>query len=86
MGHYTTIQPPFGGNDLLAIRRRRTGATEIVYDDGVARRIVWRVIGVQVSDDRLGEALRIAARQLQIVPALCAELKKRAIAVERIHG
>ena len=52
----------------------------------MARRIVWRVIGAQVSDDRLGEALRIAARQLQIVPALYAELKKRAIAVERIHG
>ena len=86
MGHPITIQPPFGGHGLLAIRRRKTGSTEIVYDDGVARRIVWRVTGPEVSEDRLGAALHAAARQLQIVPALCAELKKRAIAVERISG
>ncbi|OYW62422.1 MAG: hypothetical protein B7Z31_01055 [Rhodobacterales bacterium 12-65-15] len=86
MGLKTTLQAPHGGADLLGWRRTQSGVTEIVYDDGVARRITWRVASPDPSEQRLTDALRVASRSLQVVPALQVELKKRAIAVERIAG
>jgi hypothetical protein len=47
--------------------------------------MVWRVAG-QANEARLNDALRAAVRSLRIVPALHDELKKRAIAIERIAG
>ena len=75
-----------GGGDLLALRRGRAGGTEIVYDDGVARRIIWRVEAAQGNEARITDALRVAVSALRVVPALYNELKKRAISIERVAG
>lgn len=74
-----------GGFDFLGLRKGRRGGVEIVYDDGVARRMVWRVLG-QTSESQIGEALSRAARELRVLPALYAELKKRSIAIESVRG
>jgi hypothetical protein len=86
MGHQAAFHAPHGGADFLAMRTNRLGGTEIVYDDGVARRIIWRVEANSVNEDRLSDALRVAVGALRVVPALYDELKKRAIAVERVAG
>ncbi len=86
MGHQVSFHAPHGGADFLAMRKGRTGSTEIVYDDGVARRIIWRVDPASVNEARLSDALRVAVGALRVVPALYDELKKRAIAVERVAG
>lgn len=78
-----TYHSSSGGFDFLGLRQHRGGGVEIVYDDGVARRMVWRVRS-SVSDGIIGEALRNAVNQSRVVPALYAELKKRAIAVESV--
>ncbi len=86
MGHQAAFHAPHGGADFLALRKNRHGGTEIVYDDGVARRIIWRVEDDDLNEDRLSDALRIAVGSLRVVPTLYGELKKRAIAVERVAG
>ena len=60
MGIQSTFHAPHGGADFLGIRRSRNGATEIVYDDGVARRMVWRVASGSASEARISDALRVA--------------------------
>ena len=75
-----------GASDFLGLRRGRTGQTEIVYDDGVARRMVWRVAGHSADDGRLQEALSRAVNARRVVSALHEELRRRAIAVEIIAG
>lgn len=84
MAHSASFHAPHGGADFLGWRTR-AGATEIVYDDGVARRMVWRVSGVG-DEARLSDALRVAVGALRVVPSLYDELKKRAIAIERVAG
>lgn len=74
---------PTGGVDFLGLRRGRGGATEIVYDDGVARRMVWRVQG-GASEDALGDALSVAVGSVRVLPALYAELKRRGVAIEAV--
>ena len=87
MGHQATFHAPHGGGDFLGLRTTRSGATEIVYDDGVARRMVWRVAETApVNEARLSDALRVAVSSLRVVPTLHEELKKRAIAIERVAG
>lgn len=86
MGHQAAFHAPHGGGDFLGMRTARNGTTEIVYDDGVARRMVWRVAGEAVNEARLSDALRVAVSSLRVVPTLYDELKKRAIAIERIAG
>ncbi len=83
MGHQASFHAP-GGADFLGWRKRGA-ATEIIYDDGVARRMIWRVAG-QASEARLSDALSHAVGALRVVPALYDEMKKRAIAIERITG
>lgn len=85
MGQQSSFHAPHGGADFLGWRKRR-GETEIVYDDGVARRMVWRVAGEDASEARISEALRVAVGSTRILPALYVELKKRAIAIEKIAG
>lgn len=80
----TAYQTPGGGFDFLGLRKRQ-GRVEIIYDDGVARRKVWRVLGT-ASEGQLDEALAIAARDLRVLPALYAELRKRAITIEAVAG
>ena len=75
-----------GASDFLGLRQGRSGETEIVYDDGVARRMVWRVAGPRPDDRGLQEALSRAVTERRVVPALYAELRRRAIAVEIVAG
>jgi hypothetical protein len=86
MGHQTSFHAPHGGADFLGWRKTRAGATEIVYDDGVARRMVWRVAGPDGVEARISDALQVAVGSLRILPTLYDELKKRAIAIEKIAG
>lgn len=86
MGHQASFHAPHGGADFLGLRTDSLGATEIVYDDGVTRRMVWRVSGGDSKDARLNDALRLAVCSLRVVPTLYDELKKRAIAIERVPG
>jgi hypothetical protein len=85
MGQQSTFHAPHGGADFLGWRKR-AGATEIVYDDGVTRRMIWRVSTVAASEARISDALRVAVGAHRIIPTLYDELKKRAIAIEKIAG
>ena len=85
MGHHTGFHAPNGGGDFLGYRMR-AGMTEVVYDDGVSRRMVWRVTPGPVSEAQLSDALSEAVGALRVVPAMIAEMRKRAIQLERIGG
>lgn len=74
---------PHGAGDFLGLRRARSGDLEIVYDDGVARRLVWKVRG-SAGTRPLDEALRAALDANRVVPALYQELKKREIEIEAV--
>ncbi|MCB2111083.1 MAG: hypothetical protein H6895_08770 [Defluviimonas sp.] len=74
-----------GGFDVLGLRSNPGGAVEIVYDDGVRRRLVWRVRS-QAKESVIRDALRHAVNQTRVLPALYAELKRRSIAIEAIAG
>jgi hypothetical protein len=86
MGHQASFHAPHGGADFLGLRTNRLGATEIVYDDGVARRMVWRISSGEAKDGKIIDALRVAVGSLRVVPTLYDELKKRAIGIERVAG
>lgn len=86
MGLQSTFHAPHGGADFLGYRKNRSGGTEIVYDDGVTRRMVWRVASASANEARISDALRVAVSAIRVVPTLYDELKKRAIAIERITG
>ena len=73
-----------GRTDFLGVRSR-SGATEIVYDDGHARRLIWRV-ATSVNDSVLGDVLRYAVGQRRVVPALHKELSRRRIDIEDVIG
>ena len=75
-----------GGTDFLGLRRGRRGHAEIVYDNGLAPRQVWRVLGELADESPLREALQRAIEEVRVLPALFAELNERAIAVERLHA
>ena len=81
MGVQTGFHAP-NGAQFLGFRKGRNGATEVVYDDGVSRRMVWQL--GKVDEARLSDALSEAVGALRIVPALMTELRKRAIHVERV--
>lgn len=83
MGH-SSFHRPAGGFDFIALRHRG-GAVEIVYDDGAAHRRVWRV-QKGANEQHLSAALAHAGRQVKVVPALYAELRKRSIAIEAVAG
>jgi hypothetical protein len=82
MGYRHGFHAPQGAH-FLGWRRARNGQAEVVYDDGVSRRMVWRLDG-GVDEAALDEALGHAVGALRVVPALMSELKKRAIAVEAV--
>ena len=84
MGNQTTFHAPGSVADFLGWRVGRAGATEIVYEDGAAHRMIWRVASDLTCEISLGEALQVAVLAQRVVPTLIDELKKRAIAVERI--
>ena len=86
MGHQAFFHAPHGGADFLGLRTNRLGGTEIVYDDGVARRMVWRISQGETKDGKIIDAMRVAVGSLRVVPTLYDELKKRAIVIERVPG
>lgn len=79
----TTHHSRFGGFDFLGLRKGRSGEMEIVYDDGVARRMVWRVRG-EANARHVDDALARAVSQVRVLPALYSELKKRSIAIDAV--
>jgi hypothetical protein len=84
MGYQSGFHAPNGGAQFLGFRKARNGSTEVVFDDGVSRRMIWRVLNQQVNEAQLSDALRHAVSALRVVPALIAEVGKRAISLERI--
>lgn len=84
MGTQTTFHAPGKGADFLGWRVSRAGLTEIVYEDGAAHRMVWRVSSGAGDQALLSEALQVAVKASRVVPTLIEELKKRAIGVERL--
>ena len=82
MSHIEAFYSSRGAGHFLGLRKARTGGIEIVYDDGVARRMVWRVKTPGASLARIGDAMRVAVDHLRVVPALQDELRKRSIAIE----
>ena len=48
--------------------------------------MIWRVAAAAGSEGRISDALRVAVGAHRILPTLYDELKKRAIAIERIAG
>jgi hypothetical protein len=82
MGTRTTFHAPGKGADFLGWRICRNGLTEIVYEDGAAHRMVWRVLPGDTSEAALSEALDLAVRSQRVIPTMMDELRKRAIAVE----
>ena len=83
MASVSTYHSALGGADFLGLRTTAKGGMEIVYDDGVARRMVWRVAS-ESSQDKIGAALQVAVGQSRVVSAMHAELKKRSIAIEAV--
>jgi hypothetical protein len=84
MGYQSGFHAPNGGAQFLGFRKARNGGTEVIFDDGVSRRMVWRVSNQHVNEAHLSEALRSAVSALKVVPALISEVGKRAIALERV--
>lgn len=84
------------GQEFLGMRISRRGEMEIVYDNGPASRIVWRVLANANSsalgpqnralseESCLSDAMRIAVCAARVVPTLHQELKKRAIVLETL--
>lgn len=86
MAHIEAFHSSQGGCHFLGLREARIGGgIEIVFDDGVARRMVWRVKTPGANLRRIGDALRAAVDSLRVIPTLQAELRKRAIAVEAVR-
>ena len=84
MGTQATFHAPGKGADFLGWRVSRGGSTEIVYEDGAAQRMVWRVCSGSRNEADLSAALALAVKAARVVPTLIDELKKRAIDVERL--
>lgn len=84
MGTQHSFHAPGKGADFLGWRISRAGLTEIVYEDGQAQRIVFRVCNGACDDAEMDQMLESAVRANRVVPALMDELKKRAIEVERL--
>lgn len=83
MGYQASFHGPLGSTDFLGLRTSRLGATEIVYDDGLKQRLVWRVAG-NIGEVVLSDALKAAVLSHRVLPTLFEELKKRAIQIDRI--
>lgn len=83
MGVQTTFHALHGGADFLGFRKSRSGSTEIVYDDGLTQRLIWRVAGGS-GDEVISDALQAAMAAQRVLPTLYEELKKRAIDIERV--
>ena len=86
MSHHSASFHATCSRNFLGLRHNPHGVIEIVYDDGVSRRMVWRAAGPGAAEPRICEALRLAVEEQRVVPALYAELTKRAISIEAAPG
>ena len=84
MGLQASFHAPHGGANFLGMRQGRSGGTEIVYDDGGAKRVVWRVTAAKPDVEHISEAMRLAVESRRVIPTLYDELTKRAIAIEPV--
>ena len=84
MGTQTTFHAPGKGADFLGWRISRGGTTEIVYEDGRSHRMVFRVCSGPCGEDAMAQVLQTAVSANRVLATLMAELKKRAIEVERL--
>ncbi|MBC7476551.1 MAG: hypothetical protein H7317_00470 [Pseudorhodobacter sp.] len=84
MGTQHTFHAPGKGADFLGWRISRAGTTEIVYENGLAQRMIFRICSGPCDETDMAEILQSAVRANRVVPALMGELKKRAIEVERL--
>jgi len=84
MGYQSGFHAPNGSADFLGFRKTHSGVTEVIYDDGVSRRVVWKVMGTQINEASLSDGLCHAVCALRVVPALISELSKRSITLERV--
>lgn len=84
MGLQSSFHAPVG-DGFLGWRISRSGKTQIVFESGAEGRIVWQVASAIESESGLVEALSLAVASSRIVPSLYDELKKRAIAIERLE-
>ncbi len=85
MGYQASFHGPSGSTDFLGLRTSRMGTTEIVYDDGLSRRMIWRVAG-NIGEMALIDALQAAVVSSRVLPTLYDELQKRAIRIDWIDG
>lgn len=83
MGLQTSFHAPSGSADFLGMRRSRLGGTEIVYDNGLSQRMIWRVTG-ECGEALLSDALEVAVAAQRVIPTLYEELKKRSIGIEAV--
>jgi hypothetical protein len=83
MGYQASFHGPLGSTDFLGWRTSRLGQTEIVYDDGLKQRLIWRVAG-ECGELGLSDALQTAVLSDRVLPRLYEELKKRAIQIDRV--
>jgi hypothetical protein len=83
MGYQAGFHGPVGRTDFLGLRTSRQGSTEIVYDDGLTQRLIWRVAG-EFGELILSDVLKAAVRAPRVLPTLFEELKKRAIMIDRV--
>lgn len=83
MGQEHCFHSPGAGADFLGWRVNRNGKTEVVYDDGRAKRLIWRAEFTGDAQERLDAALSSAVTvgHEKMIPTLFDELKKRAIAL-----
>lgn len=84
MAREASFHSPGGAGHFLGYRRNLRGGVEVVYDDGARRRLVFRLVDPRIDEAGLGEALRTAVGQPRVLPALYAELSKRAIAIDSV--
>ena len=71
---------------FLGLRTNRRGGTEVVYDDGEARRMVIALRIPRGAEGAVPDALRLAVDQARVLPALYAELARRGVDVEASAG
>ena len=70
MGLQHSYHAPHGGADFLGLRKTRQGSTEIDYDDGVARRMIWRELRVALLNGATVAVLIGVAVALLFTPQL----------------
>lgn len=85
MGQEHCFHAPGAGAEFLGWRKDRAGRTEIVFDDCIRTRLVWRAAFEGDAASRLDEALAeaVGAGPGRMIATLFEELRKRSIMITR---